>query len=380
MPPKASFRGLITDVAYGRLRALHEQGLSVASIARDLKVSWKTVQRWLSRGVSPSEYAKQHPRPQLSAKRKARIQKRLAHLEKVAYATHTVTRLRVTPVRKLRRTHTQVERKHKSITEMAAAVSRATRVRTSRTQTRRDLDALGFLPWRTPRGPRLKDDQRKVRYDFARRMLNRHRKEFPHIVFSDEKYFDTHGKRHHTIWAKRSDMMYEVRSAGYVQGGPKVMVLGFLSRKAAKLIVCDEESMTADQYQKYLQPVVPMLKAPAWFQQDNASPHNATTRSGFFQRRGVRTMLWPAHSPDLNVIETVWAWLGSRVAARSPLDRAEIIRCVREEGAKMSTEGAASLRALHEEFEVRLRVCVESEGHIVTNQKVAEWKRRNKKA
>lgn len=41
--------------------------------------------------------------------------------------------------------------------------------------------------------------------------------------------------------------------------------------------------------------------------QDNAPGHAAQTTRQDFRDRGVRIIFWPAFSPNLNPIETVWA-------------------------------------------------------------------------
>lgn len=52
--------------------------------------------------------------------------------------------------------------------------------------------------------------------------------------------------------------------------------------------------------------------------QDNARPHTAMATLQLLQDNNVRTLDWPACSPDLNPIEHVWDEVDRRVRQRGP--------------------------------------------------------------
>ena len=49
---------------------------------------------------------------------------------------------------------------------------------------------------------------------------------------------------------------------------------------------------------------------------DNARPHVARICRQFLNRNNVNVLPWPAVSPDMNLIEHIWDYLGRKVRAR----------------------------------------------------------------
>jgi len=54
------------------------------------------------------------------------------------------------------------------------------------------------------------------------------------------------------------------------------------------------------------------------FQQDNAKGHASSFTMSVFQAIGIKPIFWPANSPDLNPIETLWNWIKDIIQEKHP--------------------------------------------------------------
>jgi transposase len=99
-----------------------------------------------------------------------------------------------------------------------------------------------------------------------------------------------------------------------------------------------------------------------WYQQDNATQHNAETSQAWFHNHGIDVIEWPAWSPDLNPIEELWNDLKKRVYGRHPKSMEELERFITEEWTATDLNFISRICC---NMPHRLQAVIENHGHKI---------------
>lgn len=122
------------------------------------------------------------------------------------------------------------------------------------------------------------------------------------VIFSDEM----------SIWKDRcTDKCWYVKGhqkiKETVKHPIKVHVWGCMTLGGFEVYCLFEDNLNSDRYVEILfEHLVPIYTDHFIFQQDNSPIHKSNKVKDFLSRSNIKTLKFPANSPDLNPIENVW--------------------------------------------------------------------------
>ncbi len=220
------------------------------------------------------------------------------------------------------------------------------------------LHSIGWTYKKATKIPKLDQNHKDNRVTFA---LEHRSYDWTRVIFSDECSFYLNQVCYG--WAPKGQRIPQ-ESLVYNQ---KVQVFGAISYEGKICLETFEGTMKAKDYVDILShrllPAAQEYFEDQWeFQQDNATSHTAFYTKSFFKKERIKTLNWPARSPDLNPIENLWSVLKRRVYARNPKGTMELEEYINEEWEKIPDR---TVRSLVESMDDRIEMLIESEGEAI---------------
>lgn len=162
----------------------------------------------------------------------------------------------------------------------------------------------------------LTDAHKRARIEYCRSMLDVFREEnFQKIIFSDEKPFKSDENHHVLVFRPKGqrynpDYVCKDNQSGHISAS----YWGWISCAGPGEIVPTGTGFNSLKYLEILDQIAfPSIEAQFGsvenivFMQDNARIHTARIIRDYFAERHIEVLNHPPKSPDLNLIENIWA-------------------------------------------------------------------------
>lgn len=181
---------------------------------------------------------------------------------------------------------------------------------------RRRLQEANYGTYIARNIPHISQRNRIKRLDFAKKYVHMPHDYWKRVLWTDESTFQYHSSKKR-VYVRIPKSLRKIKAPvveGISHGGGSIMFWGCIAYNGLGDLVPVDRTMDKDTYLEVLNENAlscgeRLIGESFIFQQDNAPCHKAKIITNFLKEKGVFTLEWPPQSPDLNIIENVWAYI-----------------------------------------------------------------------
>jgi len=254
-------------------------------------------------------------------------------------------------------TQSLAREKYATIKQLTKKVNEERKIEVSRETVRRSLHQSDYEYQSPIDVPFLTQEAKEDRVEWARDHL---KDNWTKTLFTDEASFwldNCHVKR----WLP-SDQSNVNPKRKYP---PKLHVWAGVSSKGIVGPIIFHENMNGELFSDILLYGMSQIKnifkfTTCWrVLQDGDSKHRCTLAKYIYIKNDIEVLFLPSSSPDLNVIENVWAWVKREVEKLEPKTLADLEECIEKIFKKITI---SFINSLVSSMYKRLKDCIESNG------------------
>lgn len=203
---------------------------------------------------------------------------------------------------------------------------------------RRVLNKSGLLSFKAAKKPKLSKVNVKKRIHFCKSYSHWTINQWEQVIFSDESRIHRFSNSRRLVRrpvGSRFKKRYTIKTVKY--GGFSVHIWGAIRGDGKRILRKCPQRLNSKDYRNILEEdLLPFYQHENIFQQDGASCHRAKSIMDYIEVKGVNMISdWPPQSPDLSIIENVWALLKRNVEKRNAKTADELWRIIVEEWDKI---------------------------------------------
>jgi transposase len=232
----------------------------------------------------------------------------------------------------------------------------------SLTTVKRILRKYGLFGRVSAKKPLLLKRHKDKRLMWCKRYLRWSSQDWQKVIFSDECRVELISRRRQYVRrpkGTRFNERYTLKTTRF--GGKSLMLWGAIKANGQRSLVRCVGNVNAHEYQRLLtEGLFPIYDNDDIFVQDGASCHTAASTATFMDRHGICAINdWPAQSPDINIIENLWAELKARVSKQHVNTLDELFELCMREWDNISYE---KIKHLYLSIPTRLRAITKNKG------------------